>query len=228
MLRVPAPDRERIRCVAEAAEARRAEPFRPMRPPLRKHDVARQRHACSPPGADRPRRRFVADLSAHRYLDRIEDMSSGAQRVNRTPTFFVNGIRHGPHDALSLIAALQRTARRRHVTDRFGSDARSWPQQPFGLGKERDNLWRSRPRRAHSSRRGNESAPGRWALDGALPDSIHRDHDGLSAWLLREFSGTLVIAEVPRTHRWRSRSTPSASTRVTRPRPAPPHPTSST
>ena len=58
-------------------------------------------------------RRFVADLSAHRYLDRIrEDMSSGARSgVNGTPTFFVNGIRHdGPHDALSLIAALQRTA----------------------------------------------------------------------------------------------------------------------
>jgi protein-disulfide isomerase len=58
-------------------------------------------------------RRFVADLAAHQYLERIrEDMASGARSgVNGTPTFFVNGIRHdGPHDALSLIAALQRTA----------------------------------------------------------------------------------------------------------------------
>ena len=58
-------------------------------------------------------RRFVADLTANQYLDRIrEDMSSGARSgVNGTPTFFVNGLRHdGPHDAVSLIAALQRTA----------------------------------------------------------------------------------------------------------------------
>ena len=40
--------------------------------------------------------RFVADLAAHRYLDRIrEDMSSGARSgVNGTPTFFVGGVRH--------------------------------------------------------------------------------------------------------------------------------------
>jgi protein-disulfide isomerase len=58
-------------------------------------------------------RRFVAELAANQYLDRIrEDMSSGARSgVNGTPTFFVNGVRHdGAHDAVSLIAALQRTA----------------------------------------------------------------------------------------------------------------------
>ena len=40
--------------------------------------------------------RFVADLAAHRYLDRIrEDMSSGMRSgVNGTPTFFVGGVRH--------------------------------------------------------------------------------------------------------------------------------------
>ena len=58
-------------------------------------------------------RRFVADLAANQYLDRIrEDMSSGARSgVNGTPTFFVGGVRHdGPHDAVSLIAAMQRSA----------------------------------------------------------------------------------------------------------------------
>ena len=58
-------------------------------------------------------RRFVSDLAADQYLDRIrEDMSSGARSgVNGTPTFFVGGVRHdGPIDAVSLIAALQRSA----------------------------------------------------------------------------------------------------------------------
>ena len=58
-------------------------------------------------------RRFVSDLASNQYLDRIrEDMSSGARSgVNGTPTFFVNGLRHdGAHDAVSLIAALQRGA----------------------------------------------------------------------------------------------------------------------
>ena len=58
-------------------------------------------------------RRFVSDLAADQYLDRIrEDMSSGARSgVNGTPTFFVGGVRHdGPHDAVSLMAALQRSA----------------------------------------------------------------------------------------------------------------------
>jgi protein-disulfide isomerase len=57
-------------------------------------------------------RRFVAELAGHDHVDQVrEDMSSGARSgVNGTPTFFVNGIRHdGPHDASSLIAALQRT-----------------------------------------------------------------------------------------------------------------------
>ena len=58
-------------------------------------------------------RRFVADLTANEYLDRIrEDMSSGARSgVNGTPTFFVNGIRYnGAVDADSLIAALRISA----------------------------------------------------------------------------------------------------------------------
>jgi protein-disulfide isomerase len=58
-------------------------------------------------------KRFVADLAAQRYLDRIrEDMSIGARSgVNGTPTFFVGGVRHdGPHDVASLLAALQRSA----------------------------------------------------------------------------------------------------------------------
>jgi protein-disulfide isomerase len=58
-------------------------------------------------------RRFVSDLAANQYLDRIrEDMSSGARSgVNGTPTFFVGGVRHdGPLDAVSLIAAMQRSA----------------------------------------------------------------------------------------------------------------------
>jgi protein-disulfide isomerase len=58
-------------------------------------------------------RRFVSDLATNQYLDRIrEDMSSGARSgVNGTPTFFVNGVRHdGPLDAVSLIAAMQRSA----------------------------------------------------------------------------------------------------------------------
>jgi protein-disulfide isomerase len=58
-------------------------------------------------------RRFIADLSANRYLDRIrEDMASGARSgVNGTPTFFVGGVRYdGRPDAVSLIIALQRSA----------------------------------------------------------------------------------------------------------------------
>jgi len=64
--------------------------------------------------------RFVADLAAHRYLDRIrEDMSSGARSgVNGTSTFFVGGVRHdGPRDVVSLIAALQRSATAYSVCD---------------------------------------------------------------------------------------------------------------
>jgi protein-disulfide isomerase len=57
--------------------------------------------------------RFVADLAAGNYLDRIrEDMASGQQSgVTGTPTFFVNGIRYdGPRAVASLVGALQRTA----------------------------------------------------------------------------------------------------------------------
>ena len=100
---------------AEAAEAAGAQgQFWPMHDRLFESPVLEDdvlvRHAVQI-GLDA--RRFVADLTADRYLDRIrEDMSSGARSgVNGTPTFFVNGIRHdGPHDADSLIAALQGTA----------------------------------------------------------------------------------------------------------------------
>ncbi len=101
---------------AEAAEAAGAQGrFWPMHDRLFESPVLEDdvlvRHAVQI-GLDA--RRFVADLTSDRYLDRIrEDMSSGARSgVNGTPTFFVNGIRHdGPHDAVSLIAALQRTAK---------------------------------------------------------------------------------------------------------------------
>ena len=58
-------------------------------------------------------RRFIAELTADRYVDRIrEDMASGARSgVNGTPTFFVGGVRYdGRPDAVSLITALQRSA----------------------------------------------------------------------------------------------------------------------
>ncbi len=58
-------------------------------------------------------RRFIAELTANRYLDRIrEDMASGARSgVNGTPTFFVGGVRYdGRPDAVSLIMALQDSA----------------------------------------------------------------------------------------------------------------------
>jgi protein-disulfide isomerase len=58
-------------------------------------------------------RRFIADLTADRYVDRIrEDMASGARSgVNGTPTFFVGGVRYdGRPDAVSVIMALQRSA----------------------------------------------------------------------------------------------------------------------
>jgi protein-disulfide isomerase len=58
-------------------------------------------------------RRFIAELTADRYIDRIrEDMGSGARSgVNGTPTFFVGGVRYdGRPDAVSLITALQRSA----------------------------------------------------------------------------------------------------------------------
>lgn len=58
--------------------------------------------------------RFVADLQAHRFLEKIRgDLHSGAiSGVVGTPTFFVNGIRHeGPFDFDSLLAAMTLAAR---------------------------------------------------------------------------------------------------------------------
>jgi len=57
--------------------------------------------------------RFDADMSGERFAARVGDDFRGGVRsgVNGTPTFFVGGVRHdGPHDAVSLIAALQRSA----------------------------------------------------------------------------------------------------------------------
>jgi protein-disulfide isomerase len=54
--------------------------------------------------------RFTSELKSAEYLPRVrEDFLGGVRSgVNGTPTFFINGFRYdGPHDADSLIAAIQ-------------------------------------------------------------------------------------------------------------------------
>jgi protein-disulfide isomerase len=59
-------------------------------------------------------RRFVADLQAHRFLEKLRgDLHSGAiSGVQGTPTFFINGIRHeGSFEFDALLAAMTLAAR---------------------------------------------------------------------------------------------------------------------
>ena len=54
--------------------------------------------------------RFVKDMEAHTYVERIRaDFSSGVRSgVNGTPSFFINGARHdGAFDLRSLLAAIE-------------------------------------------------------------------------------------------------------------------------
>jgi protein-disulfide isomerase len=98
---------------AEAAEAAGAQGrFWPMHDRLFEHQQRLDeenlvRHALAV-GVD-DLERFVRELAEHHYLSRIrEDLGSGARSgVNGTPTFFVNGARHGGgYDAASLMQAL--------------------------------------------------------------------------------------------------------------------------
>jgi protein-disulfide isomerase len=60
--------------------------------------------------------RFESDLSGETFARRVsEDFHGGVlSGVNRTPTFFINGVRYdGPHDYDSLKNALERAAGRR-------------------------------------------------------------------------------------------------------------------
>lgn len=57
--------------------------------------------------------KFEADLSSPDVAARVRDdmLDAEAMDITAVPTFFVNGVRHvGPHDAQSLIRALERTA----------------------------------------------------------------------------------------------------------------------
>ena len=66
---------------------------------------------ATPPTSASTSRSSCADLDDDRLHRRLErDLASAeASGVRGTPTFFVNGVRHvGPHDARSLIAALER------------------------------------------------------------------------------------------------------------------------
>ena len=57
--------------------------------------------------------RFDADLAAHVFAPRVHDDVRGGQRsgVNRTPTFYINGVRHGGFFSLpALLGAIEAAA----------------------------------------------------------------------------------------------------------------------
>ena len=62
--------------------------------------------------------RFVSDLEIHARLDRVKrDFHAGVSSgVDRTPTFFIDGVRHeGAWDPDTLTAALQRALGTKHA-----------------------------------------------------------------------------------------------------------------
>ena len=101
---------------AEMAEvAGSQDRFWPMHHTLFTHqDALDPRHLVAYAGLLGIDPRWAAEaFDSHVYAPKVrEDFLSGARSgVNGTPTFFVGGVRHdGPHDAVSLIAALQRSA----------------------------------------------------------------------------------------------------------------------